>query len=151
LYLAGATQWAGKPAILLQKKDCIKQMSMIEIGRNIRRIREIKNYTQEAVADMVGMSITAYGDIERGKSDVNFARLADIAKALEVREEDIVAFGSTVYNSTFNNHENAILNGVGVTNSSTNNIYSIPKEVFDKMMKDKDDEIAYLREQLKKG
>jgi hypothetical protein len=56
-----------------------------------------------------------------------------------------------VYNSTFNNHEHAILNGVGVTNNSTNNIYAIPKEVFDKMMKDKDDEIAYLREQLRKG
>ncbi len=122
---------------------------MLEIGRNIRRIREIKNYTQEAVADMIGLSVTAYGDIERGKSDVNFARLADIAKALDVKEEDIVAFGSTVYNSTFNNHENAKYNNntVGVSN----NTYTIDKEVFDKMMKDKDDEIAFLREQFKKG
>jgi XRE family transcriptional regulator, regulator of sulfur utilization len=125
-------------------------MSMIEIGRNIRRIREIKNYTQEAVADMVGMSVTAYGDIERGKSDVNFARLADIAKALEVREEDIVAFGSTVYNSTFNNHEHSNITGQSGS-IGTYTSYTIPKEVFDKMMKDKDDEIAYLREQLKKG
>jgi transcriptional regulator with XRE-family HTH domain len=127
-------------------------MGMIEIGHNIRRIREIKNYTQEAVADMVGMSVTAYGDIERGKSDVNFARLADIAKALEVREEDIVAFGSTVYNSTFNNHENSNITGQSSNAiDCTYNSYIIPKEVFDKMMKDKDDEIAYLREQLKKG
>jgi XRE family transcriptional regulator, regulator of sulfur utilization len=58
---------------------------MLEIGNNIRRIREIKTYTQEAVAEKVGMSVSAYGDIERGKSDVNFTRLGEIAKALEVK------------------------------------------------------------------
>ncbi len=61
---------------------------------------------------------------------MNFARLADIAKALEVREEHFLTFGSTICNSTFNNHENAKYNNnkVGVSN----NTYTIDKEVFDK-------------------
>jgi transcriptional regulator with XRE-family HTH domain len=122
---------------------------MLEIGNNIRRIREIKNYTQEAVADKVGMSVSAYGDIERGKSDVNFGRLSEIAAALEVKPEEIVNFSSNVYNTTNNNHDGSVVNGGG-SGPSTYNI-TIDKAVFDKMMKDKDEEIAFLREQLRKG
>jgi transcriptional regulator with XRE-family HTH domain len=123
----------------------------MNIGQNIRRIREIKHLKQEAVADALGMSVTAYGNIERGDADVNFSRLGEIAKALDVTEEDIVTFGSTVYNNTFNNNENGVINGTGAAFINTSNTYTIDKEVFDKMMKDKDDEIAFLRGLVGKG
>jgi transcriptional regulator with XRE-family HTH domain len=124
-------------------------MSMLEIGNNIRRIREIKNYTQEAVADMVGMSVSAYGDIERGKSDVNFTRLGEIAAALEVKPEEIVNFSSTVYNNTFNDYGLGVNHGT--INNAPENMVIMERGIFDKMMKDKDEEIAFLREQLRKG
>jgi transcriptional regulator with XRE-family HTH domain len=121
---------------------------MVEIGNNIRRIREIKNYTQEAVADMVGMSVSAYGDIERGKSNVNFSRLADIAKALDVKEEDIVTFGNHTYN-TVHNHENSGV--VNPLNNFSSTVHTFDIAIFEKIVKDKDEEIAFLREQLKKA
>ncbi len=124
-------------------------MSMLEIGNNIRRIREIKNYTQEAVAERVGMSVSAYGDIERGKSDVNFTRLGEIAVALEVKPEEIVTFASTVYNSTANDNALGINNGT--VNNVPENMMLMERVVFDKMMKDKDDEIAFLRGLVGKG
>jgi transcriptional regulator with XRE-family HTH domain len=111
---------------------------MLEIGNNIRRIREIKNYTQEAVAEKVGMS------------DVNFTRLGEIAKALEVKPEEIVNFGSTTYNTTNNLQDSSGLNSSFGSGPITNNI-TIDKDVFDKIIKDKDEEIAFLREQLRKG
>lgn len=124
----------------------------MNIGQNIRRIREIKHLKQEAVADALGMSVTAYGNIERGDADVNFSRLGEIAKALDVTEEDIVTFGSTVYNNTFNNQDNTVVSGQqGTTHIDTNNVYTIDKEVFDKLIKDKDDEIAFLRGLVGKG
>jgi transcriptional regulator with XRE-family HTH domain len=123
---------------------------MIEIGNNIRRIREIKNYTQEAVADMVGLSVTAYGDIERGKTDVNFTRLGEIAKALEVKPEEIVTFGSVTYNNTINDGQHGINNQGTINNNIPENMMLLERAVFDKMMKDKDEEIAFLREQLRK-
>jgi transcriptional regulator with XRE-family HTH domain len=123
----------------------------MKIGQNIRRIREIKHLQQEAVAEALGMSVTAYGNIERGHADVNFSRLGEIAKALGVTEEDIVTFGSTVYNNTFNNHEHSINSAQGATYVGTNNTYTIDKDVFDKLMKDKDDEIAFLRGLVGKG
>jgi transcriptional regulator with XRE-family HTH domain len=124
---------------------------MLEIGNNIRRIREIKNYTQEAVADMVGMSVSAYGDIERGKSDVNFTRLGEIAAALEVKPEEIVNFSSVTYNNTINDGENTVHNQNTINNMIPENMMLLERAVFDKMMKDKDEEIAFLREQLRKG
>jgi transcriptional regulator with XRE-family HTH domain len=122
---------------------------MIEIGNNIRRIREIKNYTQEAMADKIGLSVTAYGDIERGKTDVNFTRLSQIAEALEVKPEEIVTFSSNVFNNTIHDHGYAVNNGN--VNNIPENMMLIERAVFDKMMKDKDEEIAFLREQLRKG
>lgn len=124
---------------------------MLEIGNNIRRIREIKNYTQEAVAERVGMSVSAYGDIERGKSDVNFTRLGEIAEALEVKPEEIVTFGSVTYNNTINDGQHGINNQGTVNNNIPENMMLLERAVFDKMMKDKDEEIAFLRGLVGKG
>jgi transcriptional regulator with XRE-family HTH domain len=122
----------------------------MNIGQNIRRIREIKHLKQEAVAESLGMSVTAYGNIERGDADVNFSRLGEIAKALDVTEEDIVTFGSTVYNNTVNNHDTVSFTGQS-SSIAFNNTYTIDKTVFDKLLKDKDDEIAFLRGLVGKG
>jgi transcriptional regulator with XRE-family HTH domain len=124
---------------------------MLNIGQNIRRIREIKNLTQEAVAELAGMSVSAFGNIERGDTDVNFRKLADIAEALQVKEEEIVTFGATTYNNTVHNHENSTNPGQSIGSIGTSNTYTIDKDLLDKMLKDKDEEIAYLREQVRKG
>jgi transcriptional regulator with XRE-family HTH domain len=121
---------------------------MLNIGQNIKRIREFKNLTQEAVAGAVGMSVTAYGNIERGETDVNFKRLSEIAQALEVKEEDIVTFGYQIYNNTVTNNENSSGHVVVFTNNVNN---TVEKDLFERIIKDKDAEIAFLREQLKKG
>jgi transcriptional regulator with XRE-family HTH domain len=112
---------------------------MINVGQNIRRIREYKNLTQEAVAEKSGLSVSTYGNIERGEADVNFRKLADIAEALEVKEEDILSMGHNIYNNTFTTHDNS----TGLNAGSQ--LYSIDKMVLEKLLKDKDEEIAFLR------
>ncbi|GAB3313792.1 hypothetical protein GCM10027299_01150 [Larkinella ripae] len=52
------------------------------IGTQIRLLRQQKGYSQENMADMLGLSTTAYGDIERGKTDLTISRLQQIATAL---------------------------------------------------------------------
>jgi transcriptional regulator with XRE-family HTH domain len=124
---------------------------MIEIGNNIRRIREIKNYTQEAVAHKIGLSVTAYGDIERGKTDVNFTRLSEIASALEVKAEEIVNFSSVTYNNNVSGGENSVFGLSQVTiQQNPSALEFVERSLFDKIIKDKDEEIAFLREQLRK-
>jgi transcriptional regulator with XRE-family HTH domain len=47
---------------------------------------------------MLGISLLAYGDIERGKKDVAFSRLEQIADKLGVSVEDILSYGDRVSN-----------------------------------------------------
>ncbi len=51
-------------------------------GETIRHLRQQRGYSQEAMADSLGLSTTAYGDIERGKTDLTISRLAQIADVL---------------------------------------------------------------------
>ncbi|MBE7174439.1 MAG: helix-turn-helix transcriptional regulator [Williamsia sp.] len=62
----------------------------MHIGDKIRKVRELKGYKQEYVADQLGMSVTAYGNLERGDSSPSFDRLEEIAKVLEVSVVDIL-------------------------------------------------------------
>lgn len=62
----------------------------MNIGDKIRKVRELKGYKQEYVADKVGLSVTAYGNIERNDSSLTFERLEQIADALEVSVQDIL-------------------------------------------------------------
>lgn len=41
---------------------------MKDLHHNIKRLRKIKGYTQQKIADLVGISRMAYSNIELGKS-----------------------------------------------------------------------------------
>jgi transcriptional regulator with XRE-family HTH domain len=116
---------------------------MLQVGQNIRRIREYKNLTQEWVAEKSGLSVSTYGSIERGDADVNFRKLADIAEALGVQEEDILNMGYNIFNNTITHNDIGINNG--------NPVFNIDKVVLEKLLKDKDEEIAFLRGLVGKG
>jgi transcriptional regulator with XRE-family HTH domain len=59
-------------------------------GEKIRQIRLIKGYSQENMADMLGISTTAYGDIERNKTELTISRATEIAKVLGVGIVDLI-------------------------------------------------------------
>ncbi|MBC7891712.1 MAG: helix-turn-helix transcriptional regulator [Sphingobacteriaceae bacterium] len=56
----------------------------MKISEKIRQTRQQRGYSQEAMADSLGLSTTAYGDIERGKTDLTLSRLSQIADVLAV-------------------------------------------------------------------
>jgi transcriptional regulator with XRE-family HTH domain len=53
------------------------------IPDKIRKARVLKGLSQENVADMLGISTTAYGDIERGKTELSIKRAQDLSKVLD--------------------------------------------------------------------
>jgi transcriptional regulator with XRE-family HTH domain len=65
------------------------------IGDKIRKVREIKGLKQENIATALGMSITAYGNLERGETAVTVERLEEIAKILEVDAMDIMGLSDS--------------------------------------------------------
>lgn len=66
------------------------------IGDKIRKVREIKGLKQEWVAGQLGLSVTAYGNLERGESQVTVERLEEIAKILEVDAMDIMGLAEQI-------------------------------------------------------
>ena len=76
------------------------------IGNKIRSLRTLKELSQENVAEMLGISITAYSKIERGETDVQLSRLSQIAKAFNVSIEEILNFGDKIVHSFNGNSVN---------------------------------------------
>jgi transcriptional regulator with XRE-family HTH domain len=62
----------------------------MQIGEKIRKIRELKGLKQENIATALGMSVTAYGNLERGDTNLTYEKLEEIAKAMEVTVQDIM-------------------------------------------------------------
>ncbi|MBN8823622.1 MULTISPECIES: helix-turn-helix transcriptional regulator [unclassified Spirosoma] len=54
------------------------------IAEKIRLQRLQRGLSQENMADLLNLSTTAYGDIERGKTDLTLSRLTQIATVLDV-------------------------------------------------------------------
>jgi len=90
---------------------------MLNVGLNIKKIREIKNLTQDYVASCIGMTQSAYSKLESGDTSINITRLEKIANILEVKIEDIVHFKQERLLSMLLGHERP-QSGVGSKSKS---------------------------------
>lgn len=61
---------------------------MQEIGKNIRKVRELRNYTQEYMAEHLGLSQSTYCNLEKGLADIKLSQMTKIAKILDI---DVIA------------------------------------------------------------
>jgi len=65
---------------------------MKHIGQRVKDIRVSRNLKQQAVADLIGMSLTAYSNIESGKTEsITLQRLQQIASALNTNASFILS------------------------------------------------------------
>lgn len=107
---------------------------MNAIGEKIRKIREIKGYSQDYVATQLKMSQNNYSRIELDQNKINLDRLQEIATILEIDPMDILNFDErNVFNSTSHNQTG------GETKSGIFNSDSIIKELKE--------DISYLRDE----
>jgi transcriptional regulator with XRE-family HTH domain len=112
---------------------------MKEITDNIRKFRELKNYTREIMADKLEMSLSGYSKLERGDVELTISKLYKIAEILEVDISQIFNFdASKIFN----------IKDYGVANvdiqSQTNN-YSDPyKDKYIKLLEAEIDRLKNL-------
>jgi transcriptional regulator with XRE-family HTH domain len=69
----------------MSKRDSL----LVSLGRNVRRIREGKKFTQEKLAERSNLHPTYISDIERGTRNPGIKNVARIAKALGVTTADL--------------------------------------------------------------
>ena len=112
----------------------------MSVNEKIRLIRETKGLTQEQVAEKLNMSPSAYGNIERGDSDIKLSRLEKIAESLEVKLSELFELSEkgslSIINSCHSNNETKIHIGSSAT--------ELEKQLLINELQAK--EIAYLKE-----
>lgn len=93
----------------------------MKIGQNIRKVRELNDLNQEAVAKMLGMSAVAYGRIERNESDLSLKRITQIAKVLNTNIETLLNFDSEKHVIQMENNQGVIYTSVNYGTVNTGN------------------------------
>ncbi|WEA02674.1 helix-turn-helix domain-containing protein [Mucilaginibacter sp. SJ] len=71
--------------------DTIKKKTNKSVGKNIRALRHQHGWSQEDVANRLGISIPAFSKIETGVTDINLSRLEQIANIFDVNVVNILA------------------------------------------------------------
>ncbi|GGA89305.1 MULTISPECIES: helix-turn-helix domain-containing protein [Mucilaginibacter] len=71
--------------------DTIKKQTNKSVGKNIRALRHQHGWSQEDVANRLGISIPAFSKIETGVTDINLSRLEQIANIFDVNVVNILA------------------------------------------------------------
>ena len=65
-------------------------MDYFKIGQRIRKIRKAKGWSQEKLAELVGISVTHMSHIETGNTKLSIEVFADIATSLEARADELL-------------------------------------------------------------
>jgi transcriptional regulator with XRE-family HTH domain len=68
----------------------MKKIELILFGKAIRRIREQKSLSQEALADLSHLHRTYIGGIERGERNIGLLNLLRLSKALKVLPSELL-------------------------------------------------------------
>lgn len=127
------------------------------IGRNISRIRELREMKQEALAMAIGVSQQTISTIENSET-VDEDKLAQIATALGVSAEAIKNFNEdsliNIINNTFSDFkDNASAINYGCTFNPLDKVielYNEKEKLYERLLQAEKDKIVYLEQLLQK-
>ena len=107
-------------------KTLQKQRSMstkLNIGQKLHNIRLQKLLSQGEMADLLGVSTSAYARVERNETSIAFDDVLSFASKLDVPIQEFLPETITIYNSN-NTHQ-----GGGYVGTVINNYYASPDEL----------------------
>jgi transcriptional regulator with XRE-family HTH domain len=84
---------------------------MQQISDNIKKFRELKNFTRDQLAAELNMSLSGYSKLERGEVELTISKLYRIAEVLEVSPSQILNFDAS---RVFHISNNNVVNGVEI-------------------------------------
>lgn len=108
---------------------------MKAVGNKIRKIRELKGFTQDYMASKLEISQRAYSKLEKEEIKLDWQRIEKISHILEIEPIDLVSFDD---NLVFNNS----------TQSGKNNTNTIHNHFPDELKKSYEDRIKHLEEEI---
>lgn len=119
-----------------------------KILKKIRDIRKMNGFSHEYMAIELGISPSAYNKLERGETVLSLERANNIAVILEVSLADILGFNfENQFNQT--NKDNSTEHLYHQHSQQIENFYQENKDVYEKLIASKDDQIQILKGLLK--
>jgi transcriptional regulator with XRE-family HTH domain len=115
-------------------------MTNQELGENIRKIRELKGFSQQNLADEITMDQKTISRIEKGDLSPKFETLVAISKALSVNLSHLLSFNE---NMIFNNYNQYQQGGHFAAYNNTD--VEKVEELYKQLLKQKDDMIEVLK------
>jgi transcriptional regulator with XRE-family HTH domain len=123
----------------------------MELYEKIRFMRSFKNWSQEEMANRLGLSVNGYAKIERGETDVTLSRLqqivdvlgVDLAELFDLNEKNVFHFAGRYYYA--HHHQINYLADVSVT-KSVELKHELEKSHL--IIQQQEKEICYLKEEI---
>ena len=103
------------------------------IGDKIRKVRELKGFTQDYMAGQLEMSQRAYSKIENNDIKLDWSRIENISKILNIEPIDLVSFDDSL---VFNNC------------SQSGKFQTFHNNFPDELKKSYEDRIAHLEQEV---
>lgn len=69
---------------------------IMDIGKNIKRLREDRGIKQNEIADLIGMHRSNYSKIENGQREISVAALDKIAAYFNISLDELVHLGEDI-------------------------------------------------------
>jgi transcriptional regulator with XRE-family HTH domain len=123
----------------------------MKFHEKIRFMRQSKNWSQEDMADKLGMSVAGYAKIEQGRTDANFSKLEQIASVFDMDIVELLSFGEK--NVICLIGDNSMIGISQIMGSSKELVFEIQKlqlnlDHKEEMLVQKDREIVNLKEMI---
>ena len=112
-----------------------------KIGETIKKAREEKKYTQQYLAQQLGMTQKAYCKIENSQTNLSVAHLDKISEVLETSINQLLGIDGAVYNNYNTNNGNG--DGIVINKSPSEKM----SELYERMIKTQSEENLHLRAQ----
>jgi len=116
-----------------------------KVIRNIASARAKKGYTYENMAHELSITPAAYRKIETGETKLTVERLFIISEILSASLPDLLEVGNVLQQI---NHENAT--GYQQKSEKIENFFQENKEIYEKLLQSKEEQIALLKSLLEK-
>ena len=92
----------------------------------------------------LGISHATYTKIEKGKTKLTVERLQKIAKALEVTLGDLLELGTQSFHQEIHDNQSV----TAISQQKVETLYQENREVYEKLLAAKDEQIALLKKMI---
>lgn len=123
------------------------------IHSKIKKLRMQAGITQQEAADSMHMHLNTWQKVENGVTKLDIDRLKVIAELFETTVEELINTdeGISIGDVTGNSDSSANFTVGKEVNITNNNCSENERELYTKIIADKDEQIAFLKQLLEKG